>query len=91
MIRGCRNLIGQMESKIKGIGNCPVCGFACRTIGHGKTPRHGHIKWKKGWLPPCKGSGLVVDEEPKKESYPNGLGVQEAEASRAKDETSLCI
>jgi hypothetical protein len=41
------------------IGNCPECGFACRTIGRGRTPRHGHVKnfAIKGWLPPCKGSG----------------------------------
>ena len=52
---------------MKGIGNCPVCGFACKTVGHGKVPRHGHVKnpwmgtprWKPlVWLPRCRGSGL---------------------------------
>jgi len=48
------------QKPLRGIGNCPCCGFACQTVGNGKTPRHGHIKHGKGWLPPCEGSGLPV-------------------------------
>ncbi|MEK7760460.1 MAG: hypothetical protein AAB433_02660 [Nitrospirota bacterium] len=40
------------------LGNYPVCRLAVRGVGKGKTPRHGQIKWRRGyWLPPCPGSG----------------------------------
>lgn len=39
-------------------GNCPVCGWCAQgAFGGVNTPRHGHIKTRYGWLPPCPGSG----------------------------------
>lgn len=60
-----------MAAKL-GFGNCPVCGLAVNTVGKGKTPRHGHIKWGNRWLPPCAGSGKPVryfQSVKKSESY----------------------
>jgi hypothetical protein len=42
------------------IGNCPQCGFDCNS-GSKYTPRHLHIKIGKRWLPPCIGSGKLLD------------------------------
>jgi hypothetical protein len=42
------------------IGNCPHCGFDCNS-GSKYTPRHLHIKLGNRWLPPCVGSGQLLD------------------------------
>lgn len=52
------------------VGNCPVCGLCITCVGHGKTPRHGHVRndkhgsrvpgGKLKWLPACSGSGKLA-------------------------------